>query len=80
MIINYSSRRRSETVAVAKNFAAALGLGKGELDSVGKDSVQDFHLDKVGRNGRELCASELRFTHQGDLWELYLNSGQNIPE
>ena len=80
IVINYRSRQRSKLVVTARKFAAALGLRQDALDTVGTDSVQNFHWETSGGPGRELSAIELRFVREGHEWELYLNSGQNIAE
>jgi hypothetical protein len=80
VVINYSMQRRVELVAVAKTFAAALGLRQTDLETIGRDPVQIFHWETTGRQGRELSGIELLLTDEGTRWELYLNSGQNITE
>ncbi|MFZ3201127.1 MAG: hypothetical protein ACLQMT_01040 [Candidatus Acidiferrales bacterium] len=80
VVIDYSTRNRSDLVAVAKKFTAALGLQGSDLNAVGKDRDQTFGWATSGKNGKELSLIFLTFHSEGDHWQLILNSSQNIPE
>jgi hypothetical protein len=80
VIVTYSVMQPLRAVELAKTFADAMGLGPAEAGHIAIDSAPHFHWDTVGARGPELSAIEVRINQRGDLWEIYLNSAQNLPK
>jgi hypothetical protein len=73
VILNYSVAERDLLVEAAKKIVGAAGLNATELATLGSTEEQDFHW-AAGK--KELSTIELRFKHEGNVWELFLNWGR----
>ena len=69
IIINYTSHRREDLVAVAKGFGRASGFKEADINIIGNDATQDFTWE----GQKEFYGVEIRFTARDSLWELYFN-------
>jgi hypothetical protein len=75
VIVNYSTRRRSDVVNLAKRFALASGLREADLRMIGRGSTQSFQWEVTTSKERTVQVLELRFTRQVGLWKLNFNRG-----
>jgi hypothetical protein len=79
IVINFSAGRREDVVSTAKTLAAASGLPAGDVASIGREALQNFHWYSTRQQRREMLGVEIHIVRRASLWELYFNVGHFLP-
>jgi hypothetical protein len=69
LVINYSAPSRDDVVAVAKDFATAVGVPVAKLESIGREQSNEFSWD--GRLPGGLSLVSVKLLPLKNLWTLY---------
>jgi len=77
VVLKYATQQKSDLIAIAKNYAAALGMPTEQLTTVGQEAQQGFSW-RTGPSGQELSSIEFWFNRDEDRWEFTLYISQNI--
>ncbi|HKO12489.1 MAG TPA: hypothetical protein VJV22_10995 [Acidobacteriaceae bacterium] len=80
VVLNYSARDKEHLVSAARKIGAAIGMSPTDLATIGSANEQNFHWNTITGNHREISAAEVRLSHRGQGWELFLNWGRNLDE
>lgn len=78
--VNYSARRRSTLVSMAKLFGRAMGLGPADLKTIGAESSQDYQWERIKGQERRLYVIELHFTREAGLWKMFFSTAFYVVE
>ena len=77
LTINYSTRTRTEAVAVTQTLAKAVGLSARDLATIGRDADQQFSWTE-SRRERHLVRVDVHLAKQGALWWLIFHFARDV--
>lgn len=78
--VNYSAHSRGTLVEMAKLFAQAVGLGAGDLKTVGAEQSQNYRWEKTEGQERRAYLIDLRLTREEGLWKMFFDTAFYVVE